>query len=81
MLLYYRGFGEAGNSYRVGLYPRSEAQLRHTLRQRRFPAYAPTFALPPIVVPTPAPGPAPAGGSGGTGADPWIESNSSGPLG
>jgi hypothetical protein len=47
MLIYYRGFGEAGNSYRIGLYPRSLAALRQKLNQRRFPAFAPNHAEPP----------------------------------
>jgi hypothetical protein len=55
MLIYYRGFGEAGNSYRIGLYPRSLAALRQKLNQARFPSFAPEPAeLPP-----------PSGGVGG----------------
>jgi hypothetical protein len=47
MLIYFRGFGEAGNAYRIGLYPRSLAALRQKLNQRRFPAFAPNHAEPP----------------------------------
>ncbi|MBW8059905.1 MAG: hypothetical protein FVQ78_06135 [Solirubrobacterales bacterium] len=58
MLVYFRGFGEAGNPYRLGLYPRTTNTLRLKLRQRRFPAYAAGHAatLPPVEV-TPAPAP------------------------
>jgi hypothetical protein len=50
MLVYYRGFGEDGNPYRLGLYPRSERTLRHKLRRRSFPPYAWGHAatLPPL---------------------------------
>lgn len=47
MLIYYRGFGEAGNQYRIGLYPRSLAALRQKLKQNRFPAFTPNPAEPP----------------------------------
>jgi hypothetical protein len=40
MLVYYRGFGEDGNPYRLGLYPRSENTLRRKVRRRSFPPYA-----------------------------------------
>ena len=58
MLVYYRGFGEAGNPYRLGLYPRSARLLRHKLNQRRFPQYAPFYPArpgepPPVVAGTP----------------------------
>jgi hypothetical protein len=52
MLIYYRGFGEAGNKYRIGLYPRSLAVLQRKLDSPRFPPLAPNHADPP---PTPAP--------------------------
>jgi hypothetical protein len=50
MLVYYRGFGEDGNPYRLGLYPRSERTLRHKIRRRSFPPYAWAHAatLPPL---------------------------------
>jgi hypothetical protein len=41
MLVYYRGFGEDGNPYRLGLYPGSARALRRKVNQRRFPPYAP----------------------------------------
>jgi len=44
MLVYYRGFGESGNPYRLGLYPDTTRALRRRLRQDRFPAYAPDHA-------------------------------------
>ena len=40
MLVYYRGFGEDGNEYRLGLYPQTADLLRNKLRQPRFPVYA-----------------------------------------
>lgn len=58
MLIYYRGFGEAGNNYRLGLYPKTTAALRRRLRQARFPEYAPNYVL-PGPEPVPAPGRAP----------------------
>ncbi len=47
MLVYYRGFGESGNDYRLGLYPDSTRALRRRLDQVRFPAYAPAHATKP----------------------------------
>lgn len=40
MFVYYRGFGEADNPYRLGLYPRSTRMLRRKVRRRSFPPYA-----------------------------------------
>jgi hypothetical protein len=50
MFIYYRGFGEDGNPYRLGLYPRSANLLRLKVRRRTFPPYAWGHAatLPPI---------------------------------
>jgi hypothetical protein len=61
MLVYYRGFGEDGNPYRLGLYPRSEATLRHKIRRDSFPSYAWGHAgtLPPLPPPEPKPPPTP----------------------
>lgn len=70
MLVYYRGFGEEGNAFRIGLYPRSARLLRRKLRQRRFPEYAPNYTLP-------APEPPPPSGGVGT----RIESTSAAPRG
>ncbi len=55
MLVYYRGFGEDDNPYRLGLYPRSESTLRQKLRRDSFPAYAFAHAgsLPPLPPPPP----------------------------
>jgi hypothetical protein len=47
MLIYYRGFGESGNNFRLGLYPESTRALKRRLNQRRFPAYAPGHATKP----------------------------------
>ncbi len=58
MLSYYRGFGEAGNIYRIGLYPRTTATLGRILRQHRFVDYAPDLPVAPPNAPT---GPNPAG--------------------
>ena len=58
MLVYYRGFGEEGNAYRIGLYPRSLGALKHRLRQKRFVQYVPN----PPVFPAPIPTPVPTGG-------------------
>lgn len=58
MLSYYRGFGEAGNAYRIGLYPRTTATLRRILRQHRFVSYVPN---PPVAPPTAPSEPNPAG--------------------
>ncbi len=44
MLIYYRGFGEDGNPYRLGLYPRTASVIRRQLRRKRFPAFAPQHA-------------------------------------
>lgn len=51
MLAYYRGFGEDGNVYRLGLYPKTTAALKRRLRQARFVQYVPN----PAVAPAPAP--------------------------
>jgi len=55
MHVYYRGFGEAGNSYRLGLYPRSARVLRRKIRRASFLAYADYNAgtLPPLPPPAP----------------------------
>lgn len=59
MFIYYRGFGEDGNPYRLGLYPRTANLLRRKVRRRSFPPYAWGHAatLPPD---TPAAEPPPA---------------------
>ena len=67
MFVYYRGFGEADNPYRLGLYPRTTNTLRLKVRRASFLAYADYNAgtLPPLPPPapknatTPAPTPAP----------------------
>jgi hypothetical protein len=50
MFVYYRGFGEDGNSYRLSLYPRSENTLRRKVRRLSFLEYAEYNAgtLPPL---------------------------------
>ena len=72
MLVYYRGFGESGNDYRLGLYPDSTRALRRRLDQRRFPAYAPAHATKPDRV-------ARAAAEAGAGATSAV--SHSGPLG
>ena len=71
MLVYYRGFGESGNAFRIGLYPRTARLLRRKLNQRRFPQFAPFFTQPP-------PEPPPPSGGAGTAR---IESTSAAPRG
>jgi hypothetical protein len=44
MLIYYRGFGEDGNPFRLGLYPQTASVIRRQLRRKRFPAFAPQHA-------------------------------------
>lgn len=58
MLDYYRGFGETGNNYRLGLYPRTTAALKRRLRQSRFLQYV---ANPPVLAPIPPVDPTPPG--------------------
>ena len=70
MLVYYRGFGEYGNAFRIGLYPHSARLLRRKLNQRRFVQYAPFFTRP-------EPDPSPPGGGVGS----RIESTSAAPRG
>lgn len=55
MLVYYRGFGEDGNPYRLGLYPRTANTLRKKIRRNSFPPYAAFHAatLPPAPPPAP----------------------------
>jgi hypothetical protein len=59
MLVYYRGFGEEGNDYRLGLYPRTSNVLRRKIRRNSFLAYADYNAatLPPLPPKTAAPAP------------------------
>jgi hypothetical protein len=40
MFVYYRGFGEAGNPFRIELYPDSREVLRRRLNSRRYPELA-----------------------------------------
>ena len=70
MLVYYRGFGESGNAFRIGLYPRTARLLRRKLNQPRFPQFAPNYTQPPPEPPPP---------SGGV--TPRIESSSAAPRG
>ncbi|HEX7058238.1 MAG TPA: hypothetical protein VF176_00095 [Solirubrobacterales bacterium] len=58
MLTYYQGFGTTGNLYALGLYPQTEALIRHKIRRRAILPYAPYFA-PPVVEPEPVPAPTP----------------------
>ena len=54
MLLYYRGFGETGNPYALGAYPRTAAVIRQKIRRATIPPYAPYYATvppPPAGVP------------------------------
>lgn len=55
MLVYYRGFGESGNGYRLGLYPRTTNTLRLKVRRPTFLEYAEYNAstLPPLPPPPP----------------------------
>lgn len=57
MLVYYRGFGEAGNPYRLGLYPRTTNVLRRKIRRPNFLPYADYNAatLPPLPPKAPTP--------------------------
>jgi hypothetical protein len=61
MFVYYRGFGEAGNPYRLGLYPRTSNTLRRKIRRNQFPPYAAFHAatLPPEPVEPAPPAPPP----------------------
>ncbi|MEX2108775.1 MAG: hypothetical protein WD827_07810 [Solirubrobacterales bacterium] len=61
MLVYYRGFGETGNQYALGPYPRTTNTLRLKIRRPNFLEYADYNAgtLPPLPPKTPAPAPAP----------------------
>ena len=60
MLLYYRGFGETGNPYALGAYPRTTAVIRQKIRRATIPPYAPYYAtIPPPPTPEPAPAPTP----------------------
>src|SRR5829696_1208199 len=66
MLVYYRGFGEAGNEYALGPYPRTTNTLRQKLRRPNFLSSAEYNAgtLPPLPKkekppPTPPPTPEP----------------------
>lgn len=71
-LIYYRGFGEAGNQYRLGLYPKTTAALKRRLRQKRFLEYVPNPPT-PAPIPTPAPPPTP--------TQPQAEQSRQGPQG
>jgi hypothetical protein len=71
MLVYYRGFGESGNPYAIGQYPRTTNTLRLKIRRANFLSTAeynagtlpalPKKAKPkkPASVPTPEPAPEP----------------------
>ncbi len=50
MLVYYRGFGDTGNPYALGAYPRTTNTLRRKIRRASFLAYADYNAatLPPL---------------------------------
>ena len=43
MLLYYRGFGETGNPYALGAYPRTAAVIRQKIRRATDPALRPVL--------------------------------------
>jgi hypothetical protein len=62
MLVYYRGFGETGNPYALGAYPRTTNTLRKKIRRTSFLAYADYNAatLPPLPPKTPTPASTPA---------------------
>jgi hypothetical protein len=55
MLVYYRGFGETGNQYAIGQYPRTTNTLRLKVRRPNFLEYADYNAstLPPLPPPPP----------------------------
>jgi hypothetical protein len=57
MFVYYRGFGETGNPYQLGLYPRTTNTLRLKIRRPTFLEYADYNAgtLPPLPPPPPKP--------------------------
>jgi hypothetical protein len=65
MLVYYRGFGDTGNPYALGVYPRTANTLRLKIRRANFLSTAEYNAgtLPPLPkktkTPTPAPTPTP----------------------
>jgi hypothetical protein len=61
MLVYYRGFGDGDNPYRLGLYPRTTNVLRRKIRRANFLAYADYNAatLPPLPPKAKKPAPTP----------------------
>ncbi len=59
MLVYYRGFGEADNPYRLGLYPRTTNVLRRKIRRSSFLAYADYNASELLPLPKKTKAPAP----------------------
>ena len=61
MFVYYRGFGETGNPYQLGLYPRTTNTLRLKVRRPSFLEYADYNAgtLPPLPPKPPKAPPAP----------------------